>query len=29
MKVNDAIDKMRTATAMFIIGTGEDFLAKP
>ena len=29
IKINEAIEKLRTATAVFIMETGEDFLAKP
>lgn len=29
MKINEAVEKLRTATAVFIMETGEDFLAKP
>jgi hypothetical protein len=29
MKINEAIDKLRTASALFTVNTGEDFLAKP
>ena len=29
MKINEAIDKLRASTALFIMETGEDFLAKP
>lgn len=29
LKVNEAIEKLRASTALFIMGTGEDFLAKP
>lgn len=29
VKINDAIESLRTATAVFIMETGEDFLAKP
>ena len=29
MKINEAIDKLRVASAMFTMSTGEDFLAKP
>lgn len=29
VKINDAIERIRTATAVFIMETGEDFLAKP
>lgn len=29
VKINEAIEKLRTATAIFIMETGEDFLAKP
>ena len=29
MKINEAIEKLRTATAVFMMETGEDFLAKP
>ena len=29
IKVNESIEKLRTATAVFIMETGEDFLAKP
>jgi hypothetical protein len=28
-KINNAIEKIRTATAVFMMETGEDFLAKP
>lgn len=28
-KINNAIEKVRTATAVFMMETGEDFLAKP
>ncbi len=29
MKINEAIEKLRTSTAIFMMETGEDFLAKP
>lgn len=29
MKINEAIEKLRTSTAVFIMETDEDFLAKP
>lgn len=29
LKINEAIEKLRTATAVFIMETSEDFLAKP
>jgi hypothetical protein len=29
MKINEAIDKLRSASALFVLETGEDFLAKP
>lgn len=29
LKINDAIEKMRSASAVFMMETGEDFLAKP
>ena len=29
IKINEAIEKLRAATALFTIETGEDFLAKP
>jgi hypothetical protein len=29
MKINESIEKLRTATAIFIMETNEDFLAKP
>jgi len=29
MKINEAIEKLRTSTAVFMMETGEDFLAKP
>jgi hypothetical protein len=29
VKINEGIDKLRAATALFSMGTGEDFLAKP
>lgn len=28
-KINEAVEKLRTATAVFMMETGEDFLAKP
>jgi hypothetical protein len=29
VRINEAIEKLRAATAIFTIETGEDFLAKP
>ncbi len=29
LKVNEAMEKLRASTALFLMGTGEDFLAKP
>lgn len=29
MKINEAIDKLRASTALFVMETNEDFLAKP
>ena len=29
MKINEAIEKLRSSTALFVLETGEDFLAKP
>ena len=29
LRINEAIEKMRTASAVFMMETGEDFLAKP